>query len=82
MKRYLLGAILVLAVFTVVFLSYPNRCPVCGSTSAIPIEYGKPLTNDKPGKGATGGCVVNEDSPRWICSQCGAKWGKIGKYGQ
>ncbi len=58
----------------------PTVCPRCGQEgSIVPIIYGKPgqdLMNDaKKGKCVLGGCMIDRDSPKWQCLNCGERWG-------
>jgi hypothetical protein len=57
-------------------------CVQCGSQEVIPIVYGLPdaelLEQAEAGEVSLGGCVVEEDSPVWHCSDCGHEWGHLG----
>ena len=54
------------------------ECPRCSSDSVIPVIYGMPagflVTAEQEGKLKLGGIIMNEDSPDWICRQCGHEW--------
>lgn len=56
------------------------KCPKCGSEKCIPISYGYPSPGweEKVAKGefVLGGCVVEDDSPEWECSNCHTSFGR------
>jgi hypothetical protein len=58
-----------------------QTCVQCGSHEVIPIVYGLPdaelLEQAEAGEIWLGGCVVEEDSPVWHCSDCGHEWGRF-----
>lgn len=60
-----------------------RKCPQCGSTETTEIMYGYPSNMDAALKAAReglislGGCVIEEDSPRWRCRECGHGWGRL-----
>lgn len=52
-------------------------CPKCNSDNFQEILYGyvnPDTTNDSD---ILGGCVIDEDSPRWHCESCQHGWGKL-----
>jgi len=55
------------------------RCPQCRSLCVIPIAYGKPgddlLHAAERGLVELGGCVIDDESPRWRCLDCRHAWG-------
>ena len=63
-----------------------DKCPRCESTDVGKFFYGLYDPNDKDdplyeevqeGKYIPGGCVIDDDSPRYGCYNCGLKWGKF-----
>ena len=56
-------------------------CPHCGSKTVLTILYGLPaeeaFEEAKRGEIALGGCCVSDDMPRWHCSDCEHRWGRI-----
>ncbi|MHB1908010.1 MAG: hypothetical protein ACYCQJ_03950 [Nitrososphaerales archaeon] len=58
----------------------PPPCPSCQSSSAVPILYGYPSREARIaanlGKASLGGCVISSDLPRWVCRQCGNRFGQ------
>ena len=47
-----------------------KQCPECKSEKVIPIHYGyiddpDAIERIKKGEFATGGCCIDEDSPKW-----------------
>ena len=58
-------------------------CPKCGSGKIIPIVYGDidgspdVMKQIKDGEIETGGCCVSDESPKWKCSECEERFGKI-----
>ena len=60
-----------------------KKCPECSSANVMPIHYGfiddpDALERIKNGEFATGGCCIDEDSPKWQCRDCNKEFGKIG----
>ena len=59
----------------------PNRCIRCGKPAVVKILYGEPTDESwelaQNGKLVIGGCVVNEKSPKWECTQCETQYIKI-----
>jgi len=57
-------------------------CPECGSVEVIAIRYGYPsadmLEQVESGSAVMGGCLLDEESPTWLCKRCGAKYGRLG----
>ncbi len=49
-------------------------CPRCGSTNAVPIEYGYPSAElfeaSQRGEIVLGGCVIGFESPDYECREC------------
>jgi hypothetical protein len=59
-----------------------KKCPICGkSNSVVRILYGMPIAKafeeEQAGKLHIGGCVVEEDAPKWYCKRCDKEFGKI-----
>ncbi len=57
-------------------------CPSCGSSLAVVrIAYGLPgpglIEQADRGEFVLGGCVLEEDSPRWYCQECETGFGRI-----
>ncbi|MBT6600379.1 MAG: hypothetical protein HOB32_01770 [Nitrospina sp.] len=62
-----------------------RRCPECGSNDVLLIHYGfidapDAIQQIKNGKFATGGCCIDEDSPKWECRECKNQFGKVNLY--
>ena len=60
-----------------------KQCPECKSEKVIPIQYGyidapDAIEQIKNGEFATGGCCIDEDSPKWQCRDCSNEFGKVG----
>jgi hypothetical protein len=60
-----------------------KQCPECKSENVIPIHYGYIDNPDaveriKKEEFATGGCYIDEDSPKWQCRYCSNEFGKVG----
>ena len=60
-----------------------KKCPECGSDSTMPIVYGliddpEAIKQIEDGEFSTGGCCIEEDSPKWRCRECDKEFGKIG----
>ena len=60
-----------------------RKCPECGSDSIMRIHYGfiddpDAMERIKNGEFATGGCCIDEDSPKWQCRDCNKEFGKVG----
>jgi len=60
----------------------PPACPSCHSTNVLPIVWGLPANNAmeaaKRRKVVFGGCVIDDDPPRWHCENCGLDFGSRG----
>ena len=59
-----------------------KQCPECGSDSIMPIIYGliddpEAIKKIENREFTTGGCCVEEDSPKWQCRACNKEFGKI-----
>ena len=60
-----------------------RKCPQCGSAQTAEIMYGYPGNMDaalkaaKEGLISIGGCVIEEDSPKWRCRACHHGWGRL-----
>jgi len=58
-------------------------CPSCKSKNTCLIFWGYPndmelyLVAIAKKKIAAGGCVLSENDPKWECSDCHNRWGKI-----
>ena len=60
-----------------------KQCPNCGSEKVILITYG--YIDDLPqiiqqiedGEIETGGCCVDDNSPKWKCRECEESFGKV-----
>lgn len=55
-----------------------NRCPMCQGTKVAIISYGYPsqeLLDEQPEDIVLGGCIIEKDSPRWVCKDCGHRFG-------
>ena len=58
-------------------------CPKCGSGKIIPIVYGdidgspQVMQQIEDGEIETGGCCVDDNSPKWKCRDCEERFGKI-----
>lgn len=48
------------------------RCPSCGQ-EGMRIQYGMPAGPPGPGV-VLGGCIVDPESPDFVCSTCGTSW--------
>ena len=60
-----------------------KQCPECKSEKVIPIHYGfiddpHAIERIKNGEFATGGCCVDEDSPKWQCRDCCKEFCEVG----
>ena len=60
-----------------------RRCPKCNSENVIYIHYGfidepSAIERIKKDEFATGGCCIDEDSPKWQCRDCNKEFGKAG----
>ena len=55
-----------------------HKCPKC-QADGVCIIYGYPgeslMEKAKAGKVALGGCVIEDNMPKWKCSECGHEWG-------
>jgi rubrerythrin len=60
-------------------------CPSCGSPERVPIAYGLPtqeaVERANRGEFTLGGCLVDDQAPRWQCRVCGTKWGRLRDVG-
>ena len=59
-----------------------KKCPECNSENVMPIIYGfiddpDALEQIKNGEFTTGGCCVEEDSPKWQCRDCNKEFEKV-----
>lgn len=50
-------------------------CPQCNSKNILPILYGEPSTVTDTMY--FGGCVIEDNSPSYNCSDCKCQWGKV-----
>mgnify|MGYP003723708393 CR=1 FL=1 len=62
-----------------------KKCPECGSDSIMPIVYGliddpEAIKQIEDGEFSTGGCCIEEDSPKWRCRECEKEFGRGGLY--
>ena len=60
-----------------------RKCPKCKSRNVVPIQYGYIVDPDaveriEKGELVTGGCCIDEDSPKWQCRDCRKEFGKVG----
>jgi len=61
----------------------PRRCRSCGSLNVATIHYGYPKLSEKliedieAQKVILGGCVNDDDSAAWRCSDCGLDYFSI-----
>ena len=60
-----------------------KQCPECKSEKVIPVHYGYIVDPDaveriEKGELVTGGCCIDEDSPKWQCRDCKKEFGKVG----
>ena len=60
-----------------------KQCPDCGSDNIMPIVYGliddpEAIKQIENREFATGGCCVEEDSPKWQCRDCNKEFGWVG----
>lgn len=60
-----------------------RKCPKCGSGKVTHITYGyidgskevmQQIENEEI---ESGGCCVDDSSPKWKCRDCGERFGKI-----
>ena len=57
-------------------------CPRCGGTETTEVLYGLVVYDSalqariKNKEVVLGGCVVSDDSPKYICRKCRHKWGR------
>ena len=58
------------------YFNFP--CGKCGKKKVKLIAYGMPAGPDSfaPNE-IIGGCIIEEDSPKWHCENCGHEWGKV-----
>ncbi len=58
-----------------------QTCPQCGSSSVDSIIYGEPnlelMEAAQRREVVLGGCVIRENSPKFVCKQCGSRWGSF-----
>tara|TARA_B100000686_G_scaffold293513_1_gene323083 strand:+ start:239 stop:445 length:207 start_codon:yes stop_codon:yes gene_type:complete len=59
-----------------------RRCPECGSNNVLLIDYGyidnpDAIQQIENGEIVTGGCCIDEDSPKRECRDCEERFGKI-----
>ena len=60
-----------------------KQCPNCGSGKIIPITYGyiddspQVMQQIKDDEIETGGCCVDDNSPKWKCRDCEKSFGKV-----
>jgi hypothetical protein len=59
-----------------------KKCPKCGSRNVLLIHYGYIDDSDvtqqiENGDFASGGCLIEDDSPKWECRECKNQFGKI-----
>ena len=54
------------------------KCIRCGCESVIPVIYGMPaamtFAAEQEGRLKLGGIMMGEDSPDWLCRECGHEW--------
>jgi hypothetical protein len=61
-------------------MSREIQCPKCKSTSITEFLYGLPAYSKElqkkleTGTVALGGCIIERDSPRYTCNECGHEW--------
>ena len=61
----------------------PGPCPKCGSTSIAEVEYGLMEPSHELSESlrkkeiVLGGCVIEDNSPRWHCNSCEHQYGVI-----
>lgn len=64
---------------SVVAFVYSQRpaCPACSARAANAMSYGKASGGGGASVpwAASGGCVSDSDSPKWVCARCGHGWG-------
>jgi hypothetical protein len=59
-----------------------RKCPKCGSDKVIPIVYGdidgspEVIEQVKNNEIESGGCCIDEESPKWKCRDCEKRFGK------
>jgi len=62
-------------------VSSGRRCPKCGSGKILDIIRGMPTEEAhklvEQGKAVLGGCIVREDSGKWMCGDCEHEFGKF-----
>jgi hypothetical protein len=52
-------------------------CPKCNSAEKVrPIIYGLPAPDFDFKKFASGGCVVSDSDPLFVCGSCGLEFGE------
>lgn len=59
----------------------PRKCQKCGKTTVVKILYGEPTPEagerESAGKVVLGGCIINEKSPDWACTNCKVEYIKV-----
>lgn len=55
-----------------------RKCPSCQSEDVVRIIYGLPneeaIREAMEGLIALGGCLVDDDNPKWKCKACEQEW--------
>jgi hypothetical protein len=59
-----------------------RQCPQCGSDKIIPIVYGyiddpDVIQKIENGEFDSGGCCVDDESPKWKCRECEERFGTM-----
>ena len=53
-------------------------CPRCDARTSVPIAYGYPSQKGfdaaRRGEIELGGCIAQDNNPRWHCRSCGHRW--------
>lgn len=53
-------------------------CPICGTRTAVPIQYGYPSEKGfemaRRGEIILGGCCLDQNNPDWGCKTCHYSW--------
>lgn len=52
-------------------------CPKCGSKNVKVIMYGLPSPGTSSKNVVSGGCCIDDDSPKWHCGRCRHEWGTL-----
>ena len=58
---------------------WSKKCPKCGDFQVKRIVYGMIRPGSLKDDEAPGGCVVDEDSPKWHCDACHWEWNESGQ---